>query len=531
MNIEGLGTMIWIGLRTGWKGLLGWTLGLVAIMAITAASITALYDTPEKLRGYAETITGGAVYMLNGKVAGLDTLGGVLANEFGFVLSFAIPIMAIALTGRGTRRDESAGRLELLLASAIGRHAPILAAVVIATATLVVTGLACAATMIGFGAASGPSLLYGLGMAFFGFVFVGVTAVAAQLVEHNRTVWGIVLSVTVVSYLLRGIGAVQDSALIWLSPHGWLDEARAFGNARVWPIGLLLVLGLFLVLVAFWLSTRRDVGSALIHPQGAKPAASAFLQTPLGLAWHDHRGGIIGWAVGAAVLMGTYGSLSQEVIDAIVDNPALGDMLGTDGAAVTDQLLGTVSSTFLMMLAMLVAAFAIMAIGSLRNEEETGRLEAQLSGARSRGFWLTVHTVVATFGVLVVGIVGAVALAATTASSTGDQSWFGEIMGAAVGYLPAALVFLAFTVALFGLISRARAVAWAAFAAAAVIAYLGPGLNLPDWLIRSSPFQSAGSDLVTEAPDATGVTVLLVLTLALVVTGFVGFRARDIPRG
>lgn len=531
MNIDGLGTMIWIGWRTGWKGLLGWTLGLVAIMAITASSITALYDTPDKLRGYAASVTGGAIYMLNGKVAGLDTLGGVLANEFGFVLSFAIPIMAIALTGRATRRDESAGRMELLLASAVGRHSPILAAVLIATTTLVVTGLACAAVMIGFGAASGPSLLYGVGMAFFGFVFVGVTAVAAQLVEHNRTVWGIALSVTVVSYLLRGVGAVQDSALIWLSPHGWLDEARAFGDARAWPIGLLLMVGLLLIAAAFWLSTRRDVGSALIRPQGAKPGASAFLASPLGLAWHDHRGAIIGWTIGAAVLMGTYGSLSQEVIDAIVDNPALGDMLGADGAAMADQLLGTVTSTFLMMLAMLVAAFAIMAVGSLRHEEETGRLEMQLSGERSRGCWLSVHTLVTAVGVLVVGAVGAAALAATTAASTGDQSWFGKILGAAVGYLPAALVFLAFTIALFGLLSRARAVAWGVFAAAAVIAYLGPGLNLPDWLIRSSPFQSAGADLVTDSPDATGVTVLLALSIALVVIGFVGFRVRDIPRG
>lgn len=530
-NVQGLGTMTWIGVRTGWKGLLGWTLGMIGIMAITASSITALYDTPEKLRGYADTITGGAVYMLNGKVAGLDTLGGVLANEFGFVLSFAIPIMAIALTGRATRRDESAGRLELLLASAIGRHAPILAAVVVATVTLLVTGLGCAVAMIAFGAASGPSLLYGIGMACFGVTFVGVTAIAAQLVEHNRTVWGIVLSVTVASYLLRGIGAVQDSALIWLSPHGWLDEARSFGDARAWPIALLLILGMVLVGVAFWLSTRRDVGSALIRPQGAKPAASAFLQSPLGVAWHDHRGSIIGWTIGAAVLMGTYGSLSQEIIDAIAANPALGDMIGADAAAMADQLLGTVTSTFLMMLAMVVAAFAIMAIGSLRNEEETGRLETQLSGARSRGSWLTMHTLVAAFGVLVVGAVGAVALAATTAFSTGDDSWFSEIMDAAVGYLPAALVFFAFTLALFGVLSRARGVAWGVFAAAAAIAYLGPGFDLPSWLIRSSPFQTAGADLVTEAPDVAGVTALLMLTVALAIIGFIGFRVRDIPRG
>lgn len=531
MNLHGLGTMTWIDLRTGWKGLLGWTVGLVAMMGMTATSITSLYDTPAKLATYAESITSGAMYMLNGKVAGLDTLGGILANEFGFVVAFALPIMAIALTSRATRKDEAAGRLELLLAATIGRHAPIMAAVLVASATLLLTGLGCALVMIAAGAARGPSLLYGLGMAALGWVFVGVTAVAAQMVEHNRTVWGIALSATVASYLLRGVGAVQESPLIWLSPHGWLDEARPFADARIWPVALLPVLAAALVALAFWLSTRRDVGSALIRPQGSHPRASGFLRTPFGLAWHDHRGAIIGWSIGAAVLMGTYGSLSQEILDAITGNPDLAAMLGADAASAAEQLLGTVTSTFLMMLAMVVAAFAIMAVASLHAEEETGRLEAQLSGDRSRLSWLAVHTAVAGLGVLVVGVVGALSLAATTAASTGEQSWLGDILSASLGFLPAALVFLALTVAVFGAASRIRGLVWGLFAVAAVVAYLGPGFQLPDRLIRLSPFQAAGADLVTQSADRTAIVVLLAVAVGLTALGFVGFRLRDVPRG
>ncbi|OLT20624.1 hypothetical protein BJF81_05010 [Ornithinimicrobium sp. CNJ-824] len=119
-GLDGVGTMTLIALRTGWKGLAAWVLALVGVMALTGASIGALYDTPEKIRGYAESLGGDAMAVLNGRVAGLDTIGGVFANEFGFVLSFGLPLMAIALTSRATRRDEEAGRLELLLAPGSG---------------------------------------------------------------------------------------------------------------------------------------------------------------------------------------------------------------------------------------------------------------------------------------------------------------------------------------------------------------------------------------------------------------------------
>ncbi len=528
---EGLGTMARIDIRTGWKTLLAWAAGLVATMAVTASSITALYDTPAKLQGYAASITGDAVYMLNGRIAGIGSLGGVLANEFGFVVSFAMPIMAIALTSRSTRKDEEAGRLELLLAARIGRHAPIVAAVLVAAATLLVTGLGCAGVMIAAGVPPGRALLYGLGMACLGFVFVGVTTVAAQVVGHNRSVWGIGLALTVGSVLVRGLGAVRDDGLIWASPHGWVDEARPFGDARAWPLGLAVVTGAALIGLAFWLSTRRDVGSALIQPSAARPRASSFLRTPFGLAWYSHRGAVIGWAIGSAVLMATYGSLSEEMLNAIRDNPALGELLGADATVAAEQLLTTVLSTFVMMLAMVAAAFGVMAVGSLRREEATGRLEGELSGDLPRGRWLAVQVVVVGLGALVVTLVGALALGWSASASTGDASWTRAVLDGAAAFTPAVAVFPALAFALFGLAPRLHGLAWALFALAAFVGYLGPGLNLSQTLVRLSPFQSMGTDVLGDGADTGGVLVLMVLTVVFLGVGLVGFRTRDVPRG
>ena len=129
MSLAGVGTSLRVQWRTGWKGTLAWVLGLIAVVVLTTTAITGLYDTPEKLRTYAAASAGGAMRMLSGEVAGLNTLGGAFVHELGFVIAFAIPLMGIALVGRGTRREEETGRLELLLASRMGRQAPLVAAV------------------------------------------------------------------------------------------------------------------------------------------------------------------------------------------------------------------------------------------------------------------------------------------------------------------------------------------------------------------------------------------------------------------
>ena len=113
IHASGVGLNLRVQWRTGWKALLAWVIGLFAVVLLTATSITSLYDTPAKLQEYAKTTGTPALRMLNGAVAGIDTLGGALVNELGFVVAFAVPLLAIALTVRGTRREEEAGRLNI----------------------------------------------------------------------------------------------------------------------------------------------------------------------------------------------------------------------------------------------------------------------------------------------------------------------------------------------------------------------------------------------------------------------------------
>jgi ABC-2 type transport system permease protein len=92
------------------------------------------------------------------------------------------------------------------------------------------------------------------------------------------------------------------------------------------------------------------------------------------------------------------------------------------------------------------------------------------------------------------------------------------------------LLFLGLAVALIGLWPKGRSIAWVVFGLSALIGYMGPGINLPDWLVDASPFAAVGP-VPAEDVVVLAVVLLTVVGLALLVAGFVGFGRRDVPRG
>lgn len=521
MNTANLVTMLSIQWRTGWKALVAWVATTVSLMGITAVAMDRSYNSPQAIAAYAQSVgSGPAIKMLNGNVAGLDTLGGILANEFGFIASFMLPIMGIALVSRSTRREEEAGRLELLLASAIGRHAPLVASLVLAVAAAVVTGLGCWAVTLGTAIDSVGAAWYGAALAVLLVFFAGIGAVAAQVVESNRGVWMIGLGVAVVSFLVRGLGAVNESWYGWLSPLGLFDGVRAFGEPRWWPLLVSLGLALVLVVIALALNARRDLGAALVRSRPGAPRASSLLRTGWGLALFEHRGPILGWTVGAVILMAIYGSLAQQVVEAVATIPEL--QTWVDGA------LDAIMAMFLLMAAMLAAAAGIALGGSLRASEISGRAEVVLAGPRSRVGWIGRHLLVVSLGALLVLIVGAVALGISAAASLGDDRLWTGILQAAAAYVPVTLAFSGSSVLLFCAMPRQRGWVWAIFGIAAFVAYMAPALNLPGWLADNSPFLLVGQ--VPAAPVRwVGIAVLSGIAVLTHLLALVLFRHRNLP--
>ncbi len=527
MTATGLRAMLRVQWRTHRRGTLVWVLALIALMVGTAGSIAGLYNTPEKIHTYAAAVTAGdALVVINGRVEGIDSLGGIIADEFGFFAAFLLPLLGISLVALMTRSEEEAGRLEAVLAGRVARRVPVLAGLTIASAAIAVTTIAFALGLIAFGVPATRSILYAASLGALALVFAGLAALLAQVTLHSRGVYTWGLLILAGGYVLRGVGDVTKTWITWLSPLGWAEKAAAFGDMRWWTLLIPLAVGGLLSTLAILVAGRRDLGSALVGGGPGPARATSWLRSPLGLATAIHRPAILAWLAGAVILAGTMGSLARQFIDAVLGNPAMAAAFGVSGAQPVDEMVALTQ----LYIAIIATGFAVGAVGSLRGEETAGRLELGLSGNLSRLRWLAAHGLVIVTGVVVIVLVSSIVLAVGMAWSMGTTVNLGRVLWAGAAYLPAELLVGGLALALFGLRPRAFPAAWAILAVVTFIAFLGPGLKLPTWLLDLAPTTHIGNPPLGTV-EAGQLIALGAIAVALGLAGAVGFRGRGVPQG
>ncbi len=526
MSATGLGPMLAAQWRTHRRASLIWMFVLIAGMVGTAGSIAGLYTTPEQIHTYAQAVTAGdALVVINGRVEGIDSLGGIIADEFGFLAAFLLPLLGISLVAQATRGEEESGRLELVLAGRVARHVPILAGLIVASAAILVTAIAFALGLCVFGVPATRSVLYAASLGSLALVFAGLAALLAQVTLHSRGVYTWGLLILGVAYVLRGVGDVTNTWVTWLSPLGWAEKAAPFGDMRWWTLLIPLAVGGLLAALAIIVAGRRDLGSSLLRG-GAGPArASTWLRSPLGLATASHRPAFLGWLAGTVILAGLMGALAQQFIDAVLGNPAMAGALGVSSGRPVDAMVALTQ----LYIAIIATGYTVQAVGSLRGEETAGRLEVRLSGTLSRMRWLAAHALVIVLGLLGIVLISSLVLAAGTAWSTGTAVDPGRILAAGAAYLPAELLVAWLALALFGLWPRAFPAAWAAVALVAFIAFLGPGLKLPQWVLDLSPTTHVGNPPLGTV-EALPLATLVAMAAALGVAAAIGFRRRGVPQ-
>ncbi len=527
MRATGLRAMLGVQWRTHRRGTLVWMFALIASMVGTAWAVAGLYNTAEKIHTYAQAVTAGdALVAINGRVEGIDSLGGIIQDEFGFLAALLLPLLGISLVAQVTRREEEAGRLEAVLGGRVARHVPVLAALIVASTAIVITSVAFALGLVASGVPASRSVLYAASLGALAFVFAGLAAMLAQVSQHSRGVYTWSLLVLAVAYLLRGVGDVMRTWITWLSPLGWAEKAAPFGAMRWWTLLIPLAIGGLLGTLAVLLAGRRDLGSSLVRGSAGSGRATTWLRSPLGLATAIHRPALLGWLAGAVIIAGMLGALAQQFVDAVTGNPAMAQAIGMSGTRPED---GFVAVTQLY-IAIIAMGYAVQAVGSLHVEETAGRLEPRLSGTLSRMRWLTAHGLVIVTGLVAIVVVSSVMLVSTTAWSTGTAVNLGHVVWAGVAYLPAELVVGALALALFGLKPRAFPAGWAAFAIVAFVAFLGPGLKLAGWVLDLSPTTHVGNPPLGTV-ETLPLVVLGAIAAALGVAAAVGFRLRGVPQG
>jgi ABC-2 type transport system permease protein len=529
--MTGTGKLIRLILRRDRVILPLWVLLFGLLPAIYISSIEGIFPTDAERLTYARVSTSNTGFVaLYGLLHG-DSYA-VLANWRAGFLPVMIGLAALLTVVRHTRADEEAGRTELIGATVVGRHAQLAAAVLTTAVAGLVVGLIIFATTSGFtkeGATAAGSLAFGAELTCSVWVFTAVAAITAQLTSSARSARAIAVVVLGVAYALRvggdmsAMGDGSVSWLSWISPIGWMTHIFPYAAvANWWPVVLAVLFSAVAGAVAVVLRGRRDLGDGVFAARLGRAAATPSLRTPLALAWRMHRGLLLGWTFGLALLGLIFGGVGGSVLDLAQDNESLKNIFGRMGGSGTDQLIDSYFASTAGMVGLVAACYAVQATLRLRDEETTGHAEAVLTTAVSRVGWAASHLLFALLG-------PALALFAEglTSGLTYTQGDLGDIVGGVMMQLPAVWVLAAVTMLLFGLLPRWSPAAWAAPVICLLVLLLGQELQLNQWLLDVSPFTH-----VPHLPGDIAVLPLVNLTgVAIVVAaaGLVGLRRRNIP--
>ncbi|MGW5309605.1 ABC transporter permease [Nocardia thailandica] len=502
-----------------------WLGGVAALLAVQSVSSARLYDDPGALARLRATMSANAAMVfMGGPERLLETLGGEIVFEVFAYLAVVVALMNMFLVCRNSRSDEESGRADLVRAARVGRRAPLSAALALAAfadlGVLVVVFLAA----VGTGLPAGGALALAAALAAFGTVFAAATAVAAQIFESPRGVYGCVTALVAVAYLLRAVGDTGPAAAAWSSPIGWGQRMYPFVDNRWWPLALYAVATIVAVAAAFALLDRRDLGAGLIRPRRGRATASPRLRSPWALAWRLQRGSVLAWCAGAFVLGIAYGAFADSIEQFLADYPELRAYF----AAGIEQAVNSYLALTMSIVALLGAAAGVASAVRARSEESSGRADPVLCAPVGGGRWFLGQAATALSAATITTGAGGLGLGLAAAVTMREADQIPRLLGVAAATLPAVWAIVAVAVGAVGLAPRrAAVVAWSAFAYVAVVAMFADAFDLPAWSVTASPFRHLAA-VPLERFDLVGAALVSAVAAACVVAGVLGFRSRDL---
>ncbi|MCL2382826.1 MAG: ABC transporter permease [Oscillospiraceae bacterium] len=478
----------------------------------------------------AETLQNPAMVAMIGPAyaTGEDYTAGVMFVQMMFLFTtIAVAVMNIFLVVRHTRKDEEVGRIEVIRSLPVGKLAnlagTLLLCVVVNTILALVIGFGIYAMQIENMDLAG-SLVYGATLGASGILFGSIAAFFSQTCSTSRGAVSFSLMVLGIMYLLRAVGDVSISVLSYVSPLGLIMKTEPYYNNFWWPVLVILGLAVVISIKAFYLNSIRDLGAGLIPAKRGRREASKCLQSPMGLSLRLLKGTLITWLIVLLVFGVSYGAVFGD-IETFLDGSEMMQQifLSNDQFTISEQFM-----SFLMVIMSVVTTVPVLMIMlKIRTEEKKGRLEAIYAKRISRSKVL--------FNYLFISIVSSVLFVNASVFGLWSAQYavmaepiaYQTILIAGMSFLPAMWVLLGFAVLLIGLAPKITKLVWAALGLFFFLVYMGAMLDLPEWLINSTPFSS-----IPQYPVETFTwTPLLILTgiaAALITIGFIGYKKRDI---
>jgi ABC-2 type transport system permease protein len=516
-----------------------WILSIALLgFATSSAVATQFGDAPSQAAILTLAASNPSFLFLRGLPDGTGIGPVVFFQGYAFTAVLA-GLMSTFLVVRHTRADEELGRAELLGSVPLPRAVSLAATLLLGTVANLVLAVCVCAGFVAAGLEVPGAIGAGAAVGAVRVFFVGVAAALAQVMPSGRSANGAAAGLVGAAYLLRGVGDALGTpaadmlhvSSAWpslLSPIGWGQRSRPFTSLDLSALLVLLVAALALGAAALLVRRRRDVGASSLPQRDGRERAGVGGTSFVGLAWRLQRSTLAGWCIGAAVLGAVAGALGPLVSETVSSVAPLRDLISRLVPGGQAGLIDLFVTALLGVAGVFAAAAGIQAVLRMRAEEAEGRAEILLATPKSRAWWLGANLLIAAVSAAVVSGTAGVAAAVGLGLSGTTNGPAGALIPAALGHVPAALVFLAAASVVFASVPRLSIpLGWGTLAAGLVLGEFGELFGLPVWLQDVSPFRHS-SAMPVESFDPAGALALVVVAAALAGLAAYCIRRRDL---
>ncbi len=521
-------------LKRDWKKMIVWILGLGLF---SSGFVTAFEEIAkgQGLQGMYETLQNPAMISMVGptpvEAANDYTLGAMYAHEMLLFCSlFAMIITILHVVGH-TRKEEELGLAELVRSFQIGRQANSLAAIAETIFINILLALFIAGVMISFGADTisvEGSFLFGATVGMAGVIGAGIALVMAQMMPTSSAATGSALGIVGLLYIVRAGTDASNVDLSMFNPLGWTYLTYPFTENNWLPLIFALVFTMVAVLIAFVLEGNRDMGAGYLPEREGRASAKKSLLSVHGLFIKINKGTIFSWLIAFVIMGAAYGSIYGDMQTFLESNEVMKQMFTHADVSIEESFTGTI----MMVMIVLVSILPIVIVNKLFSEESQSHL-SQLYATkvtRSQLYWTSIgiSVVAGLVGILLAaGGLGGTAVVAMEGSSSMDVA---DFLVAGYNFLPSVLFFTGLAALALGWAPKLGKAVYVYLAYSFVLNYFGGILDLPEWFFKTA-IQSWIPQMPMEDFDAIAFLVITVISIVLMVIGFLGYRRRDMMEG
>ncbi|GHU34721.1 ABC transporter permease [Clostridia bacterium] len=504
-----------------------WIVSIVLFSYAIAVYYPSLFPSEAEVASMTEMLKNPAMVGMMGPVYGgdLPSVAMLFSQEMSIWVMLTIAVMNIFFVNRHTRADEELGRLEMFRALPVGRltgaSSTLFGAIALNVVIAIFTALLLAVSGMS-GADFAGSLAYSSAVFGVGLFFAAVTLLFAQLFGTSRGVTGAAFAVLGLTYMLRAVGDIQGGTLAFISPLGLGLRVFAFYENNFWCVAVLIAESVAVAIAAFAVLAIRDHGTGIIPAKKGRANASQFLRSPLGLAWRLTKNSALIWCGVVFIVGAMYGSMFGDIENFVQNNEYYQHII-TGGADVQGSMLNSFAAFLFVIMALIAVIPIISTANKIHAEEKRGRLEPALVRSVSRAKMYGAY--------IIIGAVESVALQICAAlgvySPSGGLVDLGDMLTAALAYIPAMLVMMSIVIFLVGAMPKMIAFVWVVFGYAAFSSIFSRIFDLPDWMAKLSPFGNVPQLPVAEF-DAVPLVALTIIAIVLTAVGVWRFNERDL---